>query len=207
MLDMIVEWLVSQPIRFRGGAEFCRALRLFADGTSTLGVTADHVRVEWFPPGSFIIEQGEPATELFCIVSGTADVVVELDDGTMQRRHTTGIGDFVGEDGLASGRPRNAHVIARDAVTCLVLAAAKPDPTAARGEGATSSSGPIAQSTRADVDERLGGCLAVDVRSALDRKLAALAAHRTQYALDPDLLPRSMFDRLLGTEYFVVADV
>ena len=38
----------------------------------------------------------------------------------MQRRHTTDVGDFVGEDGLASGRPRNAHVIARDAVTCLV---------------------------------------------------------------------------------------
>ncbi len=43
--------------------------------------------------------------------------------------------------------------------------------------------------------------------SVLDRKVAALAAHRSQYAMDPDLLPRSMLERLLGTEHFVVASV
>ena len=48
---------------------------------------------------------------------------------------------------------------------------------------------------------------AVDVRTVLDRKVAALAAHRTQYAMEPDLLPRSMLERILGTEHFVVADV
>ena len=45
----------------------------------------------------------------------------------------------------------------------------------------------------------------VDVRPALDRKVAALAAHRSQYALRPDLLPPSMLERLLGTERYVVA--
>jgi len=41
----------------------------------------------------------------------------------------------------------------------------------------------------------------------LDRKVAALAAHRSQYAMEPGLLPRSLLERLLGTEHFVVASV
>ena len=65
-----------------------------------LGFAADHLRVEWFPPGSFVIEQGEPATELFCILSGSVDIVVEDDDGGMRLKATTGAGSFVGEDGL-----------------------------------------------------------------------------------------------------------
>ena len=70
-----------------------------------LGVAADHIRVEWFPPGSFIIEQDEPATELFCLLSGSADVVVELEDGSMHRRDTVRVGGFVGEDGLGVRPP------------------------------------------------------------------------------------------------------
>ena len=50
-------------------------------------------------------------------------------------------------------------------------------------------------------------CFSVDVSTALDRKVAALAAHRSQYATDADLLPRSMLERLMGTEHFVVAAV
>jgi CRP-like cAMP-binding protein len=203
---MIVEWLVSQPTRFRGSPEFCRALRLFADGTSTLHVAADHIRVEWFPPGSYIIEQDEPATELFCIMSGTAEVVREHDDGSLHRVDTTVLGDFVGEEGLASGKPRNAHVIARDAVTCLVLAAEKPSQSAGRGEGAIVRPTEPAQSA-AHIDVTPGRGVEVDVRPALHHKVAALAAHRSQYAFEPDLLPCSMLERLLGREYFVVADV
>ena len=49
--------------------------------------------------------------------------------------------------------------------------------------------------------------LTVDVTTVLDRKVAALAAHRSQYAMDPGILPRSMLERLLGMEHFVVAAV
>jgi LmbE family N-acetylglucosaminyl deacetylase len=207
LVDVIVEWLTSHPQRFIGTAAFGHAFKLFADGSSMLGFAADHLRVEWFPAGSFIIEQGEPATELFCILSGSAAIVVESDDGQMDHETTVGAGCFVGEDGLAHGRPRNAHVIARDDVTCLVLAPEGPSQYAARGPGAA---GPPASASmqrataagRADED-----CICVDVRTALDRKVAALAAHRSQYAMDADLLPRSMLERLLGTEHFVVAAI
>jgi LmbE family N-acetylglucosaminyl deacetylase len=45
----------------------------------------------------------------------------------------------------------------------------------------------------------------IDVHAALDRKIAALVAHRSQYALDTELLPRQVLGPLLSTEHFTVA--
>ena len=50
-------------------------------------------------------------------------------------------------------------------------------------------------------------CVIVRAGAALERKVAALAAHRSQYALERDHLPLSILDRLLGTERFVVVAV
>jgi LmbE family N-acetylglucosaminyl deacetylase len=202
MADLIVEWLMSRPTRY-GTEAFGTALKLFAIGTSMLGLTSDHIRIEWYPAGSYIVEQGEPAAELFCILSGTADIVVEKDDGAMDHRDITGAGCFFGEVGLATGRPRNAHVIARDAVTCLVFSQQAPSLSAARGAGAEI---PAAPSHESPTSELADDGLVVDVRATLDRKVAALAAHRSQYALDRDHLPMSILGRLLGTERFVVTD-
>ena len=200
MVDLIVDWLTTQPQRFAGTSEFAHALKLFADGTSMLGVAADHIKVEWYPPGSFLIEQGEPATQLFCLLSGTTDIVVEHPDGGMEWQHCAGVGSFVGEEGLASGRPRNAHVIAREAVTCLVLSPQAPSWSAGRGAGVATTH-TAASAPAAAVED----CLMVNVRPALQHKVAALAAHRSQYALARDLLPLTILEPLLGTERFVVA--
>jgi LmbE family N-acetylglucosaminyl deacetylase len=207
LLDSIVEWLTSHPQRFIGTAAFGHALKLFADGTSMLGFAADHMKVEWYPAGSFIIEQGEPARELFCILSGSADIVVESDDGRMQKRDMTGAGCFVGEDGLASGRPRNAHVIARDDVTCLVLAPDQPKWTPVRRAGTGDQLAAAWTAARATARGHVDDCITVDVKATLEQKVAALAAHRSQYALEAGLLPRSVLHRLLGREHFVVADI
>jgi len=43
---------------------------------------------------------------------------------------------------------------------------------------------------------------AVDVTSYLDRKLGALARHRTQYPIVPSMLPESLLESMLGTEFF-----
>jgi LmbE family N-acetylglucosaminyl deacetylase len=207
MVDMIVDWLVTQPRRSHASVGAAHALRLFADGTSMLGVAADHVRLEWYPRGSFIIEQDEPATELFCLLSGSADVVVERDDGSMHWRDSIGVGGFAGEDGLATGRPRNAHVIARESVTCLVLSPRPPSNSAGRGEGAATIPTEWQAGTGPGDAPGWDADVVVDVTSTLDRKVAALTAHRSQYALEPDLLPLSMLERLLGTEHFDVAAV
>ena len=206
IVDAIVEWLTAHPERFVGTSAFGHAFKLFTDGTSMLGVSADHLHVDWFPAGSFIVEQGEPACELFCILSGSVVVVVEQDDGQMSERGSFSAGCFFGEDGLATGLPRNAHVIARDDVTCLVLAPTQQnDRVAGRGPRAVveRSATSTTSTDRADVDDGFS----IDVTPALDRKVAALAAHRSQYAMEPDLLPRSLLERLLGTEHFVVASV
>ena len=44
----------------------------------------------------------------------------------------------------------------------------------------------------------------VPVTSAVSRKAAALAAHRSQYAFEVELFPTSILERLWGTEHFVV---
>jgi CRP-like cAMP-binding protein len=206
IVDAIVEWLTAHPERFVGTSSFGHAFKLFTDGTSMLGVSADHLHVDWFPAGSFIVEQGEPACELFCILSGSVVVVIESDDGQMSEQRSFSAGCFFGEDGLATGLPRNAHVIARDDVTCLVLAPTQQnDRVAGRGPLAVveRSATSTASTDRADVDDGFS----IDVTPALDRKVAALAAHRSQYAMEPGLLPRSLLERLLGTEHFVVASV
>jgi LmbE family N-acetylglucosaminyl deacetylase len=206
MVDLLVDWLAGQTLRFHGDTDFGHALKLFADGTSMLGVAADHVRVEWYAPGSYIIEQDEAPTELFCILSGTADVVIELGDGGMRSVGTAEVGGFVGEEGLGTGSPRNAHVIARTAVTCLVLSAAPPSQAAGRGADAIAPQAPAAQPSSL-ASTGVEDCIVVNVRSTIDQKIAALTAHRSQYALEPGLLPRELFERLLGTEHFVVADL
>jgi hypothetical protein len=42
----------------------------------------------------------------------------------------------------------------------------------------------------------------VDVTSCLQRKLGALARHRTQYPIVPSMLPHSLLEKMLGTEFF-----
>jgi len=202
LLDLIVEWLTSSKSRFAGTAAFGHALKLFADGSSMLGFAADHLKVEWFPAGSYLMEQGEAARELFCILSGSVDIVVETGDGALYRRDTVGAGSFVGEDGIATGNPRNAHVIAREDVTCLVLAPEPRDMSRARGALVTAHK---TTSVRPGDGGGAEGCLTVDVGASIDRKIAALTQHRSQYALDADLLPRSILTSLLGTEHFTVA--
>lgn len=205
LLDLLVDWLTSTERRFSGTAAFGHALKLFADGSSMLGFAADHLKVEWFPAGSYVIEQGEAARELFCILSGSVDIVIEDDDGRMHRRDSVGAGLFIGEDGLASGRPRNAHVIAREDTTCFVLAPGARDMSVGRGSG---TGGPGWRATTPGVTPKAAqteGYFTVDVSRSVDRKISALAAHRTQYALDPDLLPRPVLQGLLGTEHYSVA--
>lgn len=210
LLDLLVDWLTSEEQRFVGTAGFANALRLFADGSSMLGFAADHLQVQWFPAGSYVIEQGEPPNELYCLLSGSVDVVREAPDGTMRIVATVGPGSFVGEEGLATNRPRNAHVVARDDVTCFVLAPRGRDLSAARGttavvapaERSTPPNPPPISSTAPDGSQTE---LSVDVGpEALRRKIAALVAHRTQYALDPELLPVQVLGPLLGTEHFAV---
>lgn len=73
-----------------------------------------------YPKGATITRQGRVAHWLYLIVSGQADVWVELEG---QRTHVATLmpGSVVGEMGMMTGEPRRATVTARSDVVCLRL--------------------------------------------------------------------------------------
>lgn len=100
---------------------------------------------------------------------------------------------------------RCAQAGAVTAVLSLGALPAGPEPPAGRGPGAAVDMA----SRRAGAGPGVPDCeqhVVVEAGPAVARKAAALAAHRSQYALDLGLFPASVLDRLLGTECFVVVE-
>jgi LmbE family N-acetylglucosaminyl deacetylase len=193
MAEELAQWIAGSDRRAADHAAR-QAIALFATEAATMRLARDEVRVQWFPPGTSVVEQGEPAHALYLILDGTADALREHPDGQVTRLPGLQAGDFFGELGLMTGQ-RTRHVVARESLTCLVLSRTPVKPYAGRGASATSP----AQPPPADLPP---GTCAVDVTSHLPRKLAALARHRTQYPIVPTMLPQPLLQSMLGTEFF-----
>jgi LmbE family N-acetylglucosaminyl deacetylase len=189
----LAHWIVGSGQRAIDCAEL-RAIALFAGESATMRLARDDVRVQWFPRGTHVVEQGEPANALYLILSGTADALREHPDGQVTYLGPMQAGDFFGERGLVAGK-RTRHVVARESLTCLVLSCTPVSPSAGRGASATAAAEPFAAGLPP-------GTCAVDVTSHLHRKLAALARHRTQYPIVPTMLPQHLLQSMLGTEFF-----
>lgn len=203
LLDRMARWLVAQEERFRGDVGFVTALLHVAEEARDLGSISDHIETRWFPAGTFVIEQGEKATTLFLILSGEAEAVREHDDGSTETLGILGPGEFFGELGIAFSRPRNAHVIARSDVTCLQFSPAEPSRFLGRGAGAhLAGSYPGLASDEESPGE---ATTRIDVGDVIGKKIAAIAAYRSQYAFRPDLIPESLLRDVFGVEYFVPA--
>ncbi len=199
--DRLGHWLVDQSRRFEGTVDFAHALMLFAQEATMLGYANDHVETSWFPAGFHIVEQGESANKLYLILSGQAEVRREESDGTVQTVAQIGPGHFFGEEGLAYQQPRNAHVVAVEGMTCLVFSLEAPSNFAGRGAG-THPTEEAAGST-AGTDLFSGDVLDIDVSDFVAQKVAAMAAHRTQFSFEEDMLPLSILREMFGREYFV----
>lgn len=200
MRERLARWLMELGNQFRGSVDFALALSLFAQESTTMRLASDDVDVQWYPPGFAIIEQGEPPTALFLILSGEVDVVHEDADGSRRQVARLGTGEFFGEIGVAGRTPRTAHVIAATSVTCLVLTADEPTLYAGRGADATLV-GPTAGEDATGSDH--GATTVIDVREHVDAKVAAIAAYRSQYPIEPGMFPPGMLADMFGTEYFV----
>jgi LmbE family N-acetylglucosaminyl deacetylase len=200
MLDRLARWLVSLESRFRGSAEFVRSLSLFAEESTTLRYAGDFIEVRWFPAGTYIVEQGEVGTSLFLIVSGAARVAEELTPGELRTLRHIGPGEFFGELALVYEQPRSAHVIAVDAVTCMVFSPAPPTLFTARGPAGSATDPADAERSEWPGEQPT---TAIDVSAYVDRKIRAIAAHRSQFPIEPDLFPQSMLHEMLGREYFL----
>jgi hypothetical protein len=193
MAEELAHWIIDSGQRATDRAAL-HAIALFAGESATMRLARDDVRVQWFPPDIYVIEQGEPADALYLILNGAADALLEHSDGQVTHLSRMRAGDFFGELGLVAGQ-RTAHVVARDSLTCLVLSRTPVRPYAGRGAGA----GNAAELPAAAVPP---GTCAVDVTSYLHRKLQALARHRSQYPIVPSMLPQSLLQTMLGTEFF-----
>ncbi len=200
LLDHLARWLVSQERRVPGSHDFMHALLLLAQETSLLGYTGDHIDVQWYPVSFSIIEQGEPATRLYLILSGAAEMLREDDDIMQQMVTRLEPGMFFGEEGLVHGQASSAHVVALENVTCLVFAPGEPTAFAGRGTSANQDLDATAVAIEAAPGE---ATTAIDVSAYPERKVAAIASHRTQCPIAPDMLPLAMLKEIMGREYFV----
>ena len=97
--DRLAEWVVELTTRFKGTKDFVRALSVFSRETTALGYAADFVNVEWFPSGSYLIEQGEAATTMYFLLSGQVEIRREGEDGRVRVVDRSGPGEFIGEAG------------------------------------------------------------------------------------------------------------
>ena len=199
LLEQLALWLQNMSDRFHGGAEYLRGLRVFTKSVSMLGYANDHVDIEWFAPGFHIVEQGESSNSLYLILSGVAEVRQEDENGRLIKVNELRAGQFFGETGLAHDRPRNAHVIATEGLSCLIFSPQKEAQFAGRGETAV---------LKFESEEDSGGAqpnntIVVDTADYVMDKVSAIAAHRSQCPISPDMFPYNIWNRLFRKEYFV----
>ena len=197
--DRLAEWVVELTTRFKGTKDFVRALSVFSRETTALGYAADFVKVEWFPAGSYLIEQGEEATMMHFLLSGQVEIRREGEDGRVRVVDRSGPGEFIGEEGIATGRPRNAHVVALDDVTSLTFSASDPALLGAHEEQTFLRTRSLPSGDR--IDASVSTC--IDVSDFVGHKIRATAAHRSQYPIDPGMFPDSILREMFGVEYFI----
>jgi len=201
MMERLAAWLTSQPDRFAGTPAFAHAFLLLAEAAGTMRHIRDHVQVRWYPPGSYVVEQGEVAAGLFLILSGEAEVREEGSGGRREQPGRLGVGEFFGH------RHRSADVVAAASLTCLVLSSAPPAKFAGRGRGARLAG--AVPGARADASPAAGnlraaqGAVCCDVSGQVMRKVEALSAYRSQFPLEPGMFPQFLLQEIFGREYFV----
>jgi len=209
LMSRLATWLTTLRGRFAGSLDFVYSLLLIAEEAGTMGLIRDNAQVRWYPPGCYVVEQGEAATELFVILSGHADVWQEQSDGSRKQLRHIGPGEFFGELGVAGNRLRSAHVVATEGLTCLVLSTAAPTQFAGRGEGARLTgpapgpSDPAGNAGSADSAAADVATARLEVTDHIGAKVGALCAYRSQFPLEPDMFPEFLLKELFAREYFI----
>ena len=83
-------------------------------------------------------------------------------------------------------------------MTCLVFSPEASSNFAGRGAEAH-----LKEESAVETDLLSGDALDIDVSEYVAQKVAAMAAHRTQFSFEEGMLPLSILRELLGQEYFV----
>ena len=98
-----------------------RTIPLFADlRPSQARIVALLAGIESHAPGEAVVRQGETGDEMYVIIDGTAEVVV--DTGAERRNvRSLGRGDVFGEMGLIRSHERTADVVARGPLEVMTV--------------------------------------------------------------------------------------
>ena len=202
IMERLAVWLATRPDRFAGMPAFAHALLVLAEAASTMGHIRDHVQVRWYPPGSYVVEQGEVAAELFLILSGEAQVRQEGEGGRRERRGRLAVGQFFGH------RHGSADVVAATDLTCLVLSPEPPASSLAGPGSRLAGALPGTPATASPAARHVPagqGIVCCDVSGQVTRKVEALSAYRSQFPLEPRMFPEFLLQEIFGCEYFVAA--
>ncbi len=184
----LAEWLLQCGAPFTGSEEFAHALCVLAAEATMMRLVRDSVKVAWYPSGARIIEAHEAASSLHFILAGMVEVVGQSAGCGRVPRRQLGSGRFFGEMELARCQRHVSAVVAVESTTCLVLS--EPDPAMPATGVARRAPAPL---------------VCCDASAWIDQKMLALAAHRSQFPIRPEMFPRSLLLELFGREYFMPA--
>jgi NTE family protein len=92
---------------------------------SLLAECAPDAREEYFARGKILTQQGTTSDRFYIIVTGTAEVELEKEDGSEEFVATLGEGDFFGDLGILLNQPRTVTV--RAARNCSALSFSKEE--------------------------------------------------------------------------------
>jgi CRP-like cAMP-binding protein len=112
LLGELTHRLIDLGNAFHANEDFVRALPFFARESTTLQYADEYVQVNWYPLGTYIVEQGDVGTSIYLILSREVDVVREEPDGTLHTSDHKGAGQFFGELDLVFYQVRMAHILA-----------------------------------------------------------------------------------------------
>lgn len=106
---------MAQRTSHNDSIELLSGMSLFADfSADELGRVVELSEQRTFSAGSVMVDQGDPGTECFVLVSGSASVYVRGEYVT-----TSTSGSLIGEMALIDHRPRTATVVADSEVSVL----------------------------------------------------------------------------------------
>jgi glutaminase len=127
-LELALEWCEDAVLADHGAppeddAELPLAHHELLRGLDTeqLELAASLLERRSFAARQMVVRKGDPADELFLVVSGALSVLTDLSDGRVRRLSTLSAGMGFGEPSMVAGATRTAFVRADRASVCYVL--------------------------------------------------------------------------------------
>ena len=204
---LLSEWLTRELVAgntdTRTYPALAHTLALIVDDLATMRYADDHAQVRWFPSDVPIMQSSEQSSVLYMVLTGEVDVLEEDEHGIVHEMGRRGPGYLFSGSSACCGKNHVVTVVTAGHVTCLVLSPETPARLAGKTVAASPPPGSYDDRRASHYESEALTC--VDVSPFVWTKATALAAHRTQYPIEPSIFPPALLCDLFGREYFVRA--